>query len=54
MPYQSFAFKSTKETSACKSFEAGEIDAYQTLEALDLDLNNFSIGVNNTAKIFCT
>ena len=53
-PYQSFAFKSIKETSACKSFEAGKIDAYQTLEALDLDLNNFSIGVNNTAKIFCT
>ena len=44
----------TKLYSVCESFTAGEIDAYKTLEDLKLDLNDYSIGVNNTAKIFCT
>ena len=39
--------------SVCESFEAGEIDALKTLEALDLNINDYSIGLNNTAKILC-
>ena len=38
----------------CDSFAAGNIDAYKTLEALDLNVDDYSIGVNNTAKIFCS
>ena len=40
--------------SVCESFAAGEIDAYKTLEALNLNVDDYSIGVNNTAKIFCS
>tara|TARA_Y100001968_G_scaffold318816_1_gene349544 strand:- start:381 stop:587 length:207 start_codon:yes stop_codon:yes gene_type:complete len=40
--------------SVCESFAAGKIDALKTLEALDLNIDDYSIGVNNTAKIFCT
>ena len=39
--------------SVCESFAVGEIDALQTLEALDLNIDDYSIGINNTAKIFC-
>ena len=45
---------SSKESDACKSFTAGKIDAYKTLEILELDIDDYSIGVNNTAKIFCS
>ena len=41
-------------SSVCESFTAGEIDAYKTLEALNLNVDDYSIGVNNTAKIFCS
>ena len=41
-------------SSVCDSFDAGKIDAIKTLEALDLNLYDYSIGVNNTAKIFCS
>ena len=37
----------------CERFAAGKIDAAKTLEALDLNIDDFSIGVNNTAKIIC-
>ncbi len=37
----------------CKSFDAGKMDAYKTLEVLGLEINDYSIGVENTAKIFC-
>ena len=37
----------------CESFAAGKIDALKTLEALDLNIDDYSIGVNNAAKIFC-
>tara|TARA_B100000945_G_C19865422_1_gene360296 strand:+ start:243 stop:449 length:207 start_codon:yes stop_codon:yes gene_type:complete len=40
-------------SSVCESFEAGKIDALKTLEALDLNIDDYSIGVNNIAKIFC-
>ena len=40
-------------SSICESFAAGKIDAYKTIEALGLDIDHYSIGVNNTAKIFC-
>ena len=47
------ASKSFQMNIVCESFAAGEIDAIKTLEALDLNINDYSIGVNNTAKIFC-
>ena len=40
-------------SSICESFAAGKIDALKTLEALELDIDDYSIGVNNAAKIFC-
>ena len=40
-------------SSVCESFVAGKIDAAKTLKALNLNIDDFSIGVNNTAKIFC-
>ena len=40
-------------SSVCESFAAGKIDALKTLEALDLNIDDYSIGVTNTAKIFC-
>ena len=42
-----------QDKSVCQSFEAGEIDALKTLEALDLNIDDYSIGVHNTAKMFC-
>ena len=58
----SFCFLFTKKTqvsrtyqvsSVCESFAAGKIDALKTLEALDLNIDDYSIGVNNAAKLFC-
>ena len=44
----------TFEVSAvCESFAAGKMDALKTLEALDLNFDDYSIGLNNTVKIFC-
>jgi len=40
-------------SSVCESFAAGKIDALKTLEALDINIDDYSIGLNNTAKIFC-
>ncbi len=40
-------------SSICESFATGKIDALKTLEALDLSIDDYSIGVSNTAKIFC-
>ena len=37
----------------CERFAAGEIDALMTLEALELNVYDVSLGINNTAKIFC-
>ncbi len=46
----SFSYLST----TCNSFDAGEIDAFKTLEALDIEIDDYSIGINNTVKIFCS
>ena len=47
------ASKTYKISSVCESYAAGKIDALKTLEALDLKIDDYSIGLNNTAKIFC-
>ena len=47
------ASRTDQVNSVCESFEDGKIDAFKTLEALDLKIEDYSIGVNNTAKIFC-
>ncbi|WP_269605930.1 hypothetical protein [Prochlorococcus marinus] len=45
----------TDQVSAvCESFASGKIDALKTIEALDLNIDDYSIGVNNAAKLFCT
>ena len=48
-----YASRSSQVNSICQSFAAGKIDALKTLEALNLNINDYSIGVTNTAKIFC-
>ena len=40
-------------SSVCESYSAGKIDAFKTLEALDVNIDDYSIGVNNAAKLFC-
>jgi len=40
--------------SVCDRFDAGELDAHMTLEALELNIYEYSIGVNNTARILCS
>ena len=52
-PSKSHASRANQVSSVCESFADGKIDALKTLEALDLNIDNYSIGVNNTAKIFC-
>ena len=47
------ASRNYQVSSVCESFAAGKIDALKTLEDLDLNVDDFSIGVNNAAKIFC-
>ena len=47
------ASRTNQVSSICESFAAGQIDAYKTLEALDLNIDDYPIGVNNAAKIFC-
>ena len=52
-PIKTQASRTNQLSSICESFAAGQIDALKTLEALDLNIDDYSIGVNNTAKIFC-
>jgi len=47
------ASRTYQVSSVCERFASGKIDALKTLEALDLNIDDYSIGVNNTAKIFC-
>ena len=54
LPTKIYATTTSQTRVVCESFAAGKIDAYKTLEALELNVNNYSIGVNNTAKIFCS
>ena len=48
------ASKTDQFSFVCESFASGKIDALTTLEALDLNIDDYSIGVDNTAKIFCS
>ncbi len=48
------ASRTDQVSTTCESFAAGQIDAINTLKALGLNIGDYSIGVNNTAKIFCT
>ena len=52
-PTKTQASRIDKAIYVCESFAAGKIDAFKTLEALDLNIDDYSIGVNNAAKIFC-
>ncbi len=52
-PTKTQASRTYKLNSVCESFAAGKIDALKTLEALDLNIDDYSIGLTNTAKIFC-
>ena len=52
-PLKTQASRTDQFSSVCESFTAGKIDAFKTLEALDLNIDDYSIGVNNTAKLFC-
>ena len=53
VPTRTQASSTDQVISVCESFAAGEIDALKTLETLDLNIDNYSIGINNIAKIFC-
>ena len=52
-PTKTQASRTDQVISVCESFAAGKIDAAETIKALNLNIDDFSIGVNNTAKIFC-
>tara|TARA_B100000579_G_scaffold426774_1_gene434452 strand:+ start:573 stop:779 length:207 start_codon:yes stop_codon:yes gene_type:complete len=53
LPTKTQASRTYQLSSVCESFAAGKIDALKTLEALDMKIDNYSIGLNNTAKIVC-
>ena len=52
-PKKTTASTTYKVSSVCESFESGKIDPLKTLDALDLNIYDYSIGLNNTAKIIC-
>ena len=52
-PTKTQASRTDQVSSVCDSFAAGKIDSLKTLEALGLNIEDYSIGVNNAAKIFC-
>ena len=52
-PTKTQASRTDQVRSVCESFAAGKIDAAKTLKSLNLNIDDFSIGLNNTAKIFC-
>ena len=52
-PTKTQVLRTDQASSVCESFAAGKIDAAKTLKALNLNIEDFTIGVNNTAKIFC-
>ena len=47
------ASRTDQVISVCESFAAGKIDALKTLETLDINIDDYSIGINNIAKIIC-
>ena len=52
-PTQTHSSTENHASFVCESFADGKIDALKTLEALDINIDDYSIGVNNAAKIFC-
>ena len=52
-PTKTQASRTDQVNSVCESFADGKIDALKTLDALDLNIDDYSIGVNNAARIFC-
>ena len=54
IPAKSLTSRNYSVNNVCESFTSGKIDAFKTLKALDLNIDDYSIGVNNTAKIVCT
>tara|TARA_Y100001968_G_scaffold188539_1_gene172875 strand:- start:381 stop:587 length:207 start_codon:yes stop_codon:yes gene_type:complete len=52
-PTKTQATRTDQFSAVCESFAAGKMDALKTLEALDLNFDDYSIGLNNTVKIFC-
>tara|TARA_B100000579_G_scaffold92007_1_gene72692 strand:- start:321 stop:527 length:207 start_codon:yes stop_codon:yes gene_type:complete len=53
VPTKTQASRTDQVISVCESFAADKIDALKTLETLDLNIDDYSIGINNIAKIFC-
>ena len=53
VPVKTHASSTKQITTVCASFADGKIDAYKTLDALNINVDDYSIGVNNTAKIIC-
>lgn len=53
LPTKMHASRTDQVSSVCESFAAGKIDALKALEALDINIDDYSIGLNNTARIFC-
>ena len=52
-PTKTQASRTGQVNSVCESFAAGKIDAIKTLEGLDINIDDYSIGVTNAAEIFC-
>ena len=53
IPLKIRASSNYQTNTACESFAQGNLDALKTLEALELNIDDYSIGINNTAKLFC-
>ena len=53
LPTKIISSRPSRVSAVCHNFVTGEIDAHKTMEALGLDIDDYSIGINNTAKIFC-
>ena len=52
-PLKNQALRTDRVDYVCESLVTAKIDAFKTLEALDLNFDDYLIGVNNTAKILC-
>tara|TARA_B100001250_G_C19536362_1_gene672713 strand:- start:399 stop:593 length:195 start_codon:yes stop_codon:yes gene_type:complete len=52
-PTKTQTSRTDRISSVCENFATEKIHALKALEALDLNIDGYSIGVNNTVKIFC-
>ena len=52
MPIKLQASTPSQLNSVCKSFAEGKLDALETLEILEINNFDYSIGVINTAKYY--